>query len=46
MKDFLRAIEGERVPLADGWAGVLAVEVAQAVYRASEEHSTVTLPRS
>ncbi len=46
LTDFLRMMDGERVPLADGWAGVLAVEVAQAVYRSSEEHRTVTLPRS
>jgi predicted dehydrogenase len=44
LADFLRMLEGQRVPLADGHAGVLAVEVAQAVYRSTRERRTVKLP--
>jgi predicted dehydrogenase len=44
LADFLRMLDGQKVPLADGHAGVLAVEVAQAVYRSTREHRTITLP--
>jgi predicted dehydrogenase len=43
LDDFLRMVDGEAVRLADGRAGVLAVEVADAVYRSSAERRTVTL---
>lgn len=43
LADFLRMVNGESVPLADGAAGLLAVEVAQAVYRSSREHRTVSI---
>ncbi|MEQ1855733.1 MAG: Gfo/Idh/MocA family oxidoreductase [Longimicrobiales bacterium] len=42
--DFLGMIDGRSVRLADGKAGALAIEVAQAVYRSTREHRTVTLP--
>jgi predicted dehydrogenase len=44
LEDFLHMIAGETVRLADGKAGVHAIEVAQAVYRSTREKSTVTLP--
>jgi predicted dehydrogenase len=44
LSDFLKMIAGEKVRLADGQAGVLAVEVADAVYRSSRERRAVTLP--
>jgi predicted dehydrogenase len=43
--DFLRMIRGEPVPLADGWSGVRAVEIAQAVYQSSTTGSLITLSR-
>ena len=45
LADFLRMTRGDRVPLADGWAGVRAVEIAQAVYQSSATGATVTLSR-
>jgi predicted dehydrogenase len=44
LEDFLKMIGGERVRLADGKAGVHAIEVAQAVYLSTKERRTVTLP--
>jgi predicted dehydrogenase len=44
LEDFLKMIAGEKVRLADANAGVLAIEVAQAVYRSTRERRTVTLP--
>lgn len=44
LDDFLRMIGGESVRLADARAGVLAIEVAQAVYRSTQERRTVSLP--
>jgi predicted dehydrogenase len=44
LADFLRTIDGEKTPLADGAAGVRAIEVAQAVYRSTREHRTIRLP--
>jgi predicted dehydrogenase len=44
LEDFLRMIAGEKVRLADGKAGVHAIEVAQAVYRSTREKRAVTLP--
>jgi predicted dehydrogenase len=44
LADFLKMIAGEKVRLADARAGVLAIEVAQAVYRSTRERRTVTLP--
>lgn len=41
--DFLRMLNGESVPLADGAAGIRAVQVANAVYQSSRDHETVTL---
>ena len=46
LADFLRMIRGERVPLADGWSGVRAVEVAHAVYHSSRTGEPVTLLRA
>ncbi|MGH8550112.1 MAG: Gfo/Idh/MocA family protein [Methylococcales bacterium] len=43
LADFLGMVKGEAVTLADGAAGLLAVEVAQAVYCSSREHRTVTI---
>ena len=44
LADFLDMIDGKSVRLADGGAGVLAIEVAQAVYRSTRERRSVTLP--
>jgi predicted dehydrogenase len=44
LDQFLRMVAGEPSRLADGNAGVLAVEVAQAVYASTREHRTVSLP--
>lgn len=44
LADFLDMIEGKGVRLADGKRGVLAVEVAQAVYLSTRERRTVNLP--
>ena len=44
LADFLDMIDGKKVRLADGKAGVHAIEVAQAVYRSTREKSTVALP--
>lgn len=44
LADFVRMIRGDQqVDLADGWSGVRANEVAQAVYRSSVEARPVTL---
>jgi predicted dehydrogenase len=43
LADFLRRIAGDTVPLADGWAGVRAVEIAQALYQSSSTGAPVTL---
>lgn len=43
LSDFIRMLNGESVPLADGDAGVKAVQVANAVYQSNREHATVTL---
>ena len=45
LADFLRMVQGERVPLADGWSGVRAVEIAHAVYQSSATGAPVTLSR-
>ena len=44
LRDLLLMIEGRQVRLADGRAGLHAVEVADAVYRSSSEHRTIQLP--
>jgi predicted dehydrogenase len=45
LADFLRMIRGEKsVDLADGWSGVRANEIAQAVYRSTRERAPVSLP--
>jgi predicted dehydrogenase len=43
LADFLRMINGETVPLADGFAGFRAVEIANAVYQSSAESRAITL---
>jgi predicted dehydrogenase len=43
--DFIRMVNGDRVPLADGWSGVRAVEIAHAVYASSKSGSAITLSR-
>jgi len=45
LADFLKMLRGEPVPLADGWSGLRAVEIAHAVYQSSETGSAVTLSR-
>jgi predicted dehydrogenase len=45
LSDFLRMARGEQVPLADGWSGLRAVEIAQAVYQSSATGQPVTLSR-
>lgn len=42
---FLKMIEGQSVDLADGWAGVRAVEVAEAAYASSRSHSVQRLSK-
>jgi predicted dehydrogenase len=44
LADFLKMIDGQRVPLADGWSGVRSVEIAQAVYESNRTGAPVTLP--
>jgi predicted dehydrogenase len=44
--DFLRIINGERVPLADGWAGLRAIEIAHAVYQSSVTGAAIALSRN
>lgn len=41
--DFVRLTRGERSAIADGVAGLRAVEIANAVYRSSREHSAIRL---
>lgn len=43
LADFLRMIRGEAVPLADGWAGLRAIEIAHAVYQSSRTGAPVVL---
>ena len=43
LADFLRMINGETVPLADGFAGFRAVEIANAVYQSSAESRVISL---
>jgi predicted dehydrogenase len=45
LADFLRMTKGERVPLADGWSGFRAVEIAHAVYQSTATGAPVTLAR-
>jgi predicted dehydrogenase len=41
--DFIRLTRGEKVPIADGFAGFRAVEIAQAIYRSSQERAVIRL---
>jgi len=43
LADFLRMIAGQPVPLADGWAGLRAVEIADAVYQSAATGLAVSL---
>jgi predicted dehydrogenase len=43
LADFLKMLAGQRVPLADGWSGVRAVEIADAVYRSTTTGDVVRL---
>ena len=43
LADFLALTRGERGAIADGWAGLRAVEIAHAVYRSSATKQAVTL---
>jgi predicted dehydrogenase len=43
LRDFLKMSAGETVPLADGWSGLRAVEIAHAVYRSSTTGEVVRL---
>jgi len=43
LADFLRMLRGESVPLADGFAGFRAVEIANAVYQSSAEGRAIRL---
>jgi predicted dehydrogenase len=44
LQDFLALTRGERRAIADGWAGLRAVEIAHAVYQSSASRSAVRLP--
>jgi predicted dehydrogenase len=43
LADFFRRLRGEPVPLADGWAGLRAVEIAAAVHESTRTGSPVAL---
>jgi predicted dehydrogenase len=43
LADFLRMLDGKSVPLADGWSGLRAIEIAQAVYESSRTGQAVQL---
>jgi predicted dehydrogenase len=43
LRDFLRMVQGEKTPLADGVAGFRAVEMAHAVYESSRSGQPVRL---
>ena len=45
LRDFLGLLEGKPGSIADGVAGLRAVEIAHAVYASSESHSPVKLAR-
>jgi len=45
LADFVRRLSGDRVPLADGWAGLRAVEIAVAVRESTRSGSPITLAR-
>jgi predicted dehydrogenase len=44
LADFRKMVAGDKTALADGWSGVRAVEIAEAVYRSTSTGSPVTLP--
>jgi predicted dehydrogenase len=46
LADFFRMVNGDRVPLADGWSGARAVEIAHAVYESTATGQPVTLSRA
>ena len=46
LADFLRMIDGATVPLADGLAGLRAVEIANAVYESNASGRPVLLSSS
>jgi predicted dehydrogenase len=43
--DFLRRLQHETTPLADGWSGLRAVEIAAAVHESTRTGTAVTLSR-
>jgi predicted dehydrogenase len=45
LADLLRRLRGERVPLADGWSGLRAVEIAAAVRDSTASGAPITLSR-
>jgi predicted dehydrogenase len=45
LRDFLARLGGASVPLADGWDGLKAVEIASAAYRSSASGQPVPLIR-
>lgn len=45
LRDFLRMLKGEKVPLADGWSGVRATEIANAVYESTRRGEAITLSK-
>ena len=44
--DFLSLTRGSSSPIADGWSGLRAVEIAHAVYQSSSSGAPVTLARA
>ncbi len=46
LDDFLRMIRGEEYRLADGWAGVRAIEIASALYESQTSGAPVRLSES
>jgi predicted dehydrogenase len=45
LADFVKRIRGRDVPLADGWAGQRAIEIAAAVHQSTATGTAVTLSR-
>jgi predicted dehydrogenase len=45
LADLLRRLEGQNVPLADGWSGARAVEIAAAVHESTRSGAPITLSR-
>jgi predicted dehydrogenase len=45
LADLLKRLRGEPVPLADGWAGLRAIEIAVAAHQSTASGNAITLSR-